>query len=82
MKNHNRKQIKVYWEDAVIYNRPLSRKDFRLRKKVTTGELFKENDDFLIIKNPQTFNDDRKQKITFVLIPKGMVKNIKIINKI
>lgn len=77
--------VKIFWDDAVVYARPLNR-NFKLQKKITEGELFKENSDFIVVKNPITFDFDnvKKQyipfalnkKMTFFFIPKGMVKKI------
>jgi len=88
MNNNINKLIKIYWDDAVIYTRP-PKKRFQLKKRITEGALFKEGTDFFIVQNPTTFDYDANQKqyvlsmpnkkITFFLIPKGMI--VKIIKK-
>ena len=76
------KPIKIYWDDAVIYGKFFDPK-LNLQKKITEGKLFKEDKDFLIIKDPITMNYDTgleryvpiatKTKITFFFIPTGMI---------
>lgn len=91
MINSKKKEmIRIFWEDAVIYERPLSKGVFFLKKKITEGEMFKEEEDFIIVKNPTTMDYDRnlkryvpfvtKRKITFFFIPTGMINKKELIS--
>ena len=83
-----KKIIRIFWEDAVIYDKASSFK-LDLHKRITEGELFKEEKDFIIIKDPTTmdYNRDLKQyapfitkrKITFFFIPTGMINKKELI---
>lgn len=85
----SKKKIRIFWEDAVIYERPLNRGAFSLLKRITEGEVFKEGNDFIVIKDPATMNYNRdlkqyepfvaERKITFFFIPKGMIKKTEMI---
>lgn len=78
------KKIRIYWNDAVIYNKHESPLDIEPSKKIVEGELIKdiekydEYSDFVTIavdknsKPPNVPEDD----ITFFSIPKGMISKI------
>ena len=76
-------RVSVYWNDAVIYNRP-KKLNVPIVKKVTIGELFEKNSEWVVVKNPKTFLIEKskhilfktKKKITFWSIPKGMITKI------
>lgn len=76
-------RVSVCWNDAVIYNRP-EKLNVPIVKKVTIGELFEKNPDWVVVKNPKTFLIEKskrilfksKKKITFWSIPKGMITKV------
>jgi hypothetical protein len=79
------KFVSITWDDAKLYSFNLKTKEHLTRTKCQ-GESIKENKDFIILKNCQQFICDKKQKkfflkrkSNFFYIPKGMIKNIKII---
>lgn len=83
--------VKVYWEDAVIYGKINDSRSLGLSKKITEGELYKKDKDFIVIKDPETLTYDKQKneyallitdkRITFFYIPKGMVKKIEKISR-
>lgn len=80
-----KKIIKVFWIDAVAYNYKFFR-GLTLPQKITVGELVKEENNYIFIKNPKYYIYNKKEKIyipqgdlkhTFFAIPKGMIKKIR-----
>lgn len=81
MNNSIPKQVRVLWNDAVIYDQA-SNISAGLSQIKTTGNLVKETSLFIIIQNPKSKNLTRpkayhKPKPTFLYVPKGMVEEIK-----
>ena len=84
-----KKIIRIFWEDAVIYKKPLNKSAFSLKKRITEGEVLKEGEEFVIVKNPITFDYSiklkkyvpfvLKRKITFFFIPTGMINKKELI---
>lgn len=78
--------VGVYWLDAVIYAKPKKWWDIKPIRTFTTGILYKENKDWIVIKAPLTYefdneDNDYKPKIydgepIFFSIPKGMIVKI------
>lgn len=74
---NNKKEIKVVWLDPVIYK--AGWKADHVSKMETTGVLFKDEKDFLVIKDPISHNIETKKlhpenkKPTFLIIPKQLI---------
>jgi hypothetical protein len=81
---YQNKFVKVFWVDALIYKSSSERPV--LPQKMTNGVLIKSDTDYIILKDPKTFEFDEKlkmyypdidsQKQTYILIPCGMIKHI------
>lgn len=79
--------VKIFWNDAVIYNyrRLFLIKKPNLVKKITMGDLTRETENYIVVKDPRTltWSDADKTYIkleekspTFFFIPKGMMKKV------
>lgn len=74
---NNKEKIKVIWLDPVIYK--AGWKADHVSKMETTGILFKENGDFVVLKDPINYNIETKKlhpenkKTTFLIIPKRLI---------
>lgn len=77
----NRK-IKIFWLDAVIY---ADKVPSRLARKITEGNLVKERDGYVLVKNPITSIYSEKEKSyipkegkghKFFFVPSGMIEKI------
>jgi len=75
--------VEVRWSDATVYTWPFVPKS--LPDKVTIGQLYKETDEYVIIRHPKTFeifNDETQEEeisskgATFYYLPRGMIKKI------
>ncbi|MBI4993550.1 hypothetical protein HZC33_01140 [Candidatus Wolfebacteria bacterium] len=82
----DKKRIKVYWADAVFYKKSKNIGD-GLTKMITIGELFIENEKFIVIKYPKSIKENKpllfqlfkrflSKKPTYLFIPRGMIRNI------
>ena len=83
------KKIKVYWNDAVFYQKEKGIND-GLTKMITNGRLFIENENFIVIKNPKTIKENKSllfqflrrflsKKPIYCFIPRGMIKKIDVL---
>ena len=82
VKKYKNKNIIVLWKDAVFY-RFYKGEKILLTLTKCQGDLFKEDEDWIIIKNckQSIFDEEKKKfvfkrKVNFFLIPKGMVIEI------
>ncbi|MEK7635727.1 MAG: hypothetical protein AAB405_01395 [Patescibacteria group bacterium] len=85
----DKKKIKVYWNDAVFYQKG-KEMTVGLTKIITSGELFFENEKSIVIKNPKIIKENKpllfqfsqwflSKKPTYCFIPRGMIKKIDIL---
>jgi len=79
------KIVSVIWRDARLYSYEKDTKE-SLTPTKCFGELIKKDKEFIILKNCSQFvynkknkNFPFKRKVNFFYIPKGMIKDIKII---
>ncbi|MFH1193152.1 MAG: hypothetical protein V1656_02440 [Candidatus Jorgensenbacteria bacterium] len=82
--------VTVYWNDAVIYGKQNISYSKKLKptKTITEGKLVEKNEEYVVIGSPKTFvykvlqkkyipkPSESGEKITFFLIPTGMIEKI------
>ncbi len=75
----NSKKIKIIWLDAIDYNFGYAPSD--ISRMETIGFLEKENEEYVVIKNPLTRNiltrlKHPKEQPTFYIIPKSSIESL------
>jgi hypothetical protein len=77
------KNIKVWWEDAVLYSRETPNKNsLKPTKMLTEGILVKDDKTCVVVQRPRTIYKSSRQRApkgegaTFIFIPRGMIVKI------